>query len=43
MNTIGGIRIMKNIRRPTSYGITKSLKDIISRITSTVISIAVFP
>jgi uncharacterized membrane protein len=40
MNNIGGTIMIINIRRPTSKGITKSLKDISSRVTSTVTSIA---
>jgi hypothetical protein len=40
MNNIGGKIIILNIRKPTTWEITKSLKDISSRVTSTAISIA---
>jgi ubiquinone/menaquinone biosynthesis C-methylase UbiE len=40
MNNIGGKIIIINIRKKTSWEITKSLKDISSRVTPTVICIA---
>jgi hypothetical protein len=40
MNNIGGKIIILNSRKPTTWEITKSLKDISTSVISTVISIA---